>query len=247
MKKGIYTIMLAVLLLCNTSLSAQQTIIDSYRNHFKTVDSLEQVLATNPPTGQDLLLVYRNLAYGNLGSDNQKVKLYSLKGIPLAQQLNFPRVEAFFHHWLGLTYYHESLYDSAKVCYNRALIAAEHMKTSKGSSGKPYPVENIDDKFASIYGDMGNLYKIQGKYHEAIEYYTKALEIYEKHAWKESIAIAYENIGEMYLSMENYEQAESNFAKLYAIGQEIKDSLIIMYADKELSALYLAQKIMIKR
>ncbi|MDR3338704.1 MAG: tetratricopeptide repeat protein [Candidatus Symbiothrix sp.] len=232
MKKGIYIVMLAALLLCSTSLFAQKY---DHRNRY--IDSLEQVLTVHPPTGKDLLLIYNELAAGYRRSDRIKAIKYASKGIPLAKQFESPSYSAYLNQTIGICYYGASQYDSAHYYYDKALGFIEEMKTIKR-----YSEEEIDDIYSSIYGNIGNFYNIQGKHYEAIEYYTKALKIFEKYDWKESQAIAYMNIGEMYKLMSNYEQAEINFTKLDAIGQEIKDSLIIMYADKELSALYLAQK-----
>jgi hypothetical protein len=50
------TVILVMLLICSKSLFTQYA---DYRN--RKVDSLEQVLATNPPTGNELATVYRNL------------------------------------------------------------------------------------------------------------------------------------------------------------------------------------------
>ncbi|GHV53398.1 hypothetical protein FACS1894181_17200 [Bacteroidia bacterium] len=67
----------------------------------------------------------------------------------------------------------------------------------------------VDDEYSMLYGTIGNLYNIQGKSTEAIDWYGKALKLFEKYDWKESQANAYNNIGEMYVAMGNYEQAET--------------------------------------
>jgi tetratricopeptide (TPR) repeat protein len=224
-----------------TSLSAQNPEYEDHRS-FKEVDSLEHVLATNPLTGEELAIIYEKLIWGYTQIDGKKAMYYARKQIELASKEKYYRALAASYGHLAMLYYGASQYDSAHFYYEKALEHAAYMKTKKNVKGNPYTEEFIDDVYSRIYGNMGNLHNIQGKYHEAIEYYTKALKIFEKHGWKESQAIAYGNIGEMYLGMDNYEQAEINFTKLYAIGQEIGDSLIIMYADKELSALYLEQK-----
>ena len=64
------------------------------------------------------------------------------------------------------------------VSHENALAAAGKMKTSKSSSGKPYPIQYIDDRFAGIYDDIGNLYNIRGKSILSIEYYGKALKLF---------------------------------------------------------------------
>ncbi|GHV52673.1 hypothetical protein FACS1894181_15940 [Bacteroidia bacterium] len=230
-KKIFWTVVIAMLLLPCVSFAQKY----DHRNRY--VDSLEQVLLVNLPTEKELLLIYNELAAGYRHSNRIKAIDYAHKGIPLAKQLGSPSYSAYLNQTMGICYYGESQYDSAHYYYDKALEFIEEMKTIKR-----YSEEEIDDIYSSIYGNIGDIYNIQGKYYEAIEYYTKALKLFEKYDWKESQAIAYVNIGEMYKIMDNYEQMETNFTKLNAIGQEIGDSLIIMYADKHLSALYLIQK-----
>jgi signal transduction histidine kinase len=231
-----------LLVLLQTSIASLYAQYTDYRSHYQTIDSLEHILKTGLPAGMDLLLIYRNLAWGSLGNDHERVKHYSLKGIPLAQQLNNTKAESFFHSWLGIAYYHETRYDSALVHYNHALEAAAQMRTSVNSAGNPYPETDIDDRLAFTYGDIGNVYNIQGKYHQAVEYYMKALEIFEKHGWKEPIFNVYGNIGEMYLGMDNLERAEENALKASVIAHEIEDSVRIASSKERLSRIYLQKR-----
>ena len=139
---------------------------------------------------------------------------------------------------LGICFNRLSQYDSAMVYYDKALEAVVRMRDFP----QIYNESDIDNNLSSIYGSMGNLYNIQGKYHEAIEYYQKALSIFEKYDWKESQTIAYNNIGEMYMSMNNYEQAEINFIKLDSLAHITGVSLHIVYAKKQFGHLYLTTK-----
>ena len=211
-----------------------------HRNH--RVDSLEQILATNPPEGVELLGIYHQLVGGYSQIDGTKSKNYAHQGVILAEKLNNRKAITDFNRLLALCYYRNSQYDSALFHYNKALEAAASLKTAKNSKGEPYTEIYIDDEYSKIYGNMGNLYNIQGKYHEAIDCYTRALKLFEKHDWKESQTIAYVNIGEMYLSMSNYNQAEHNFLKSDTLAHVTGDSLIIAMAKWYLSHLYLVTK-----
>ena len=209
---------LLALLLCSTSLHAQ------YRDHRnRHVDSLEHLLATNPPTGSKLVDVYSSLTWGYSEIDYQKSMDYARKYIEIAISLNDWWDVSSGFRILGMHFYHLSQYDSAQVYYGKAFAAADRMRDFP----EKYTERNIDDEFSMLYGNMGNFYNIQGKYHEAIEYYQKALILFEKYGWKRSQSIAYQNIGEMYLSMNNHEQAEINYMKCDAIAHEINDSLRI--------------------
>jgi signal transduction histidine kinase len=213
------------------ALNASAQYID-HRNH--KVDSLEQVLATNPPTGADLLLVYQELMRGYRQINGEKSMDYARKIIDITENTGYFKVLSLAYFGIALQYYNISQYDSANFYYDKASLAIEGMKNSE-----KYTESEIDDISSQLYGNTGNLYNIQGKYYEAIEYYTKALKIFEKYGWKESQANAYSNIGQMYLAMDNYEQAETNAMKLDALANELNDSLFIAYAKTNLSHIYL--------
>ena len=224
-----WIIVIIVVLLLPCVSFAQYT---DHRN--RQVDSLEQVLATNPPTGKDLVRVYRNLCWGYSTSNSKKALDYARKGISLATELKaFNDLSDFYMH-VALYYYHTYQNDSVMFYYNKALEANGLLK-----GDKRYNESQIDDNYASIYSNIGNYYNALGKYHEAVEYYQKALKIFEKYGWKESQAITHYNISEMYLSMENYEQAESHIVKLEAIGHDVNDSMLVAYAQSRMSRVYL--------
>jgi signal transduction histidine kinase len=216
------------LLFCSTSLSAQYYYKD-HRYSFNTIDSLEQILATNAPVGDDLLRIYNDLGVAYSEINKEKTREYAQKGVALAEKLGHPRSVSHNFRLLGNIYYDESKYDSAMYCYEKALGSIERMKKNKN-----YKDFQIDDEYSILYGTIGNLYNIQGKCHEAIEYYGKALKLFEKWDWKESQVIAYGNIGEMYSALENYEQAKINYLKADSIAPLTGDSLMTAIASGRL-------------
>lgn len=211
------------------NLYAQYT---DHRN--RKVDSLEQVLQTNPPTeASELLRLYARLMWGYKQSNVEKSMEYARKGVAISEKIDDPYILCDCYFMLGVGYYTTSRYDSALYHFDRALAVNETMK-----GDKRYTEAKIDDNYSSIYGTIGNLYNIQGDYHRAVEYYTKALRIFEKYGWKESMFITYNNIGELYVSMENYKQAEIIHKKQEALAYEIKDSMMIAMAEIALGGLY---------
>lgn len=218
-----------MLLLCNAKLHAQYT---DHRN--RQVDSLEQLLQTNPPKGTELVRIYRSLTYGYQQINIDKSMEYARKAIAGIDENEHFNALLNMYEALGVGYYKKSRYDSAYFYYDKALDIARRMKKHA-----KYAEKTIDDNVSGLYGQMGNLYNIQGLYHEAIDYYTRALEIFTKYGWKESMAIAYINIGELYKSMDNYEQAKAYFLKLDAIAHEANDSLLIAEAGQGLSSIAL--------
>ena len=204
----------------------------------RQVDSLEQVLATHPPTGTELATVYRNLMWGYLETNTEKSMDYAHKCVAMAISLNKWDIAANGYKVLGRNFYKLLQYDSAMVYYEKVLESTERMRNYP----KDYDEKNIDMEFSTTAGNIGNIYNMQGMCHEAVEYYQKALPIFEKYDWKESQTLAYYNIGEMYWGMENYAHAKINFIKMDSLAHVTGDSLFIIYAKYGLSKLYLRTK-----
>jgi signal transduction histidine kinase len=200
------------------------------------VDSLEQVLAVNPPAGEELVRTYYNLMWGYLQTDGEKLREYAQKCISEAVPIDAWSAVSVSYRLLGQQQWALTQYDSAMVCYGKALEAAGRMRDFL----EKYSEESIDETLSLIYGSIGNVFNIQGKYPEAIEYYIRALTIFEKYDLKGSQSIAYLNIGAMYLSMVNHSQAEIYFGKLYSLAHETGDSLHIACAKYQLGSLYLS-------
>ena len=200
----------------------------------RQVDSLEQVLATNPPTGGDLALLYRRLSFGYQETNIEKSMEYARKTIETATPLRRWRTVADGYYNIGIGYHNLSRYDSALVNYNKTLEAIEMMREHPANTELI-----IEGDLASTYGQIANLYNAQGMYHEAIDYYTRALSIFEKHGWPEHLTIAYSQIGAMYISMGNWDQAENNFVKADSLAHTSRDSLMIAFAKGSLGRVYL--------
>ncbi|MBQ3833607.1 MAG: tetratricopeptide repeat protein, partial [Bacteroidales bacterium] len=173
----------------------------------RNVDSLEMVLnGSNPPQGQELMKAYNNLMWGYLNTDGAKSRQYALKAIDLSYEENLLNARADALRVLGLIAYGNDDYEVAIEYYNRALEVSDSMKNDSR-----YSESDIDDNLSVIYGSIANVYNMQDKVHLAIHYYQKALPIFEKYGWLESTAILYYNIGELYNSMGNSDEARSNY------------------------------------
>lgn len=206
-----------VLLLVPQSLRAEYL---DHRN--RKVDSLEQVLKTQKLDGRELYSVYDGLMNGYLQTDAAKSSHYAKLAIELAEKHKL--YNALCDSWrvLGLQAYGVCLYDSAQHCFDRALRATDQMKNDK-----QYKERDIDDNYSMLYGTLGNLYNIQGMLHLALDYYFKALPIFQRYGWKESQVILYYNVGELYLELGNYDAAEENYQKALEVGLQTGDSLMI--------------------
>jgi tetratricopeptide (TPR) repeat protein len=167
-------------------------------------DSLENVLRTNPPSGVQLLNIYHNLSWCYLYADDyDKIAEYSRLGIALAEKTGSLYIAADLYNNLGVAYDYASKVDSAMLYFGKALDKIAQME--KACTEEP---ALIDRAKAFTYGSIANLYSVQGKTGEAMEYYFEALELFEKHRINNEIANVLGNIGATYLDIDNYEQAE---------------------------------------
>lgn len=194
-----------------------------YRDHRnRNVDSLEQVLHTQHLKGEELFRVYSGLMHGYQNSDGAKSAQYAKKAIELASQHQYLNGLVDAWRMLGLQAYGSCDYDSAQHCFDHALRATAQMQ-----GDKRYNPKDIDDNLSALYGTLGNLYNIQGQLHLALDYYQKALPIFQRNGWKESESILHYNVGELYLELDNNEAAEDNYLKALDIARLTGDSLMM--------------------
>ena len=141
------------------------------------------------------------------------------------------------HHWAA------GQIDSAKTAFATALSIADKMALKEPLPGKPdgYKDATIDDAYSGLYGAMGNMYASLDSIPQAMEYYHKAGELFEKNGWLESCSVLYHNMGDTWLDAGNLKEAESCYNKALQFGQDAEDSLQIAEAKAGLGALFLEQ------
>ena len=192
--------MLFFVFACETELWSQFS--EDHRN--RNVDSLENVLHTNPPSETELLNIYWDLSWCYLYEDNyEKIMHYSRKGLTLAEKMDSLYIVADLYNCLGVAYDYASKVDSAMLYFEKALETVIRMEE-----------ENIEQhaRIAKIkgfiYGSIANVHSIQRKTNEAFEYYFMALKLFEQYQISYEIANIFGNIGVTYYDIHNYEQAE---------------------------------------
>ena len=201
------------------------------------VYSIETVLASpTPPQGDDLLRAYRDLAWGYLQTNGKKSEESARKLLALTYPAKALKLRVDALRILGLQAYGRNNYDTALEYFDQALAVTDSMR-----SDNRYSEKDIDDNLSSLYGSIGNLYNMQDQALLAIEYYQKALPIFEKYNWRESQTILYHNIGELYLSMGNDEEAERNYLLAIEKGTETGDSLMMVLSKYGLAKIYIGQ------
>ena len=209
-----------------------------YNDHRNAkVDSLEAALkSNNPPKGDDLLRAYNNLMRGWMNHDYVKAADYGRKALALSYERNGLNVRQDVLRFFGQMHYGREEHDEAIRYFQWALAVVDTM-----AHDKRYDERTIDDCRSCLYGAIGNDYNIQDKHHLAIHYYQLALPIFEKYNWLESQSILYHNIGELYFTMGNMQEAERNYQMGLQKAEQSKDSLMMAISQKGLLRLYVTQ------
>ncbi|MBQ9560260.1 MAG: hypothetical protein IJ762_08855 [Bacteroidaceae bacterium] len=212
--------------------------VHAYQDHrHAEVDSAEQVLQSGRPlSDKERMTCYYILVRGYLRKDTEKHDRYCRQLLELsgkAGALNM-RESALYH--LGLQHYGREEYDKAERYFLWALAVTDSMR-----SDKRYTESDIDDNFSQLYGALGNLYNIQDKALLAIDYYQKALPIFQRHGWLESQTILHHNVAELWLSMDNTEKALQEYQLAIETGMATGDSLMVALPRKGLVKIYLGE------
>lgn len=221
-----------------------------HRGH--NVDSLERVVAGWTPeceatadedTCSELIKAYYELMYGYRNINGERSALFARKCYNLAIRWNWLAKMSDGLNGIALIHYGQARYDSALVYFNRSLAVVDRMAAGEHSftSDKPYPESDVDDSYASLYGAMGNCYNMMDSLSRAMEYYTKAGEIFEKYGWNESNAVLWYNLGETWYEEGDMDQALACYEKSLHYAKASGDSLQLASAYKGLGGYWLAK------
>ena len=221
-----------------------------HRGH--NLDSLERAVARWTPDAidrastQDLIDINRAcrdlmLGYSNINSP--KSEFYARKALSISKPRGWEYATWDASKHIGQCFWAQEKYDSALFYYNEARKAIERMENGGTSPTAPerYSQAEIDDAKSSLYGAIGNLYSMQDSIPQAMSYYAKAGEIFEKYGWNSSNAVLHYNIGETWLDEGDFKAAKKAYLKALDYATAENDSLWIAAGHKGLGRLYLVQ------
>ena len=201
------------------------------------VDSAEQVLNSGKTlTDKERMGCYYTIVRGTLGKDTKKHDYYCRQMLAMSYQIDAKNMRENALNHLGLQHYGKDEFDEAERYFLWAIAVTDSMQ-----GDKRYKESDIDDNYSQLYGALGNLYNVQDKNLLAIEYYQKALPIFEKHGWLESQTILHHNVAELYSAMSNDEKAIHHYSRAIETGQQSKDSLMMALPRKGLVKIYISQ------
>ena len=150
-------------------------------------------------------------------SDEQTLKIDSLKEVIITAKHDTIKINALFA-WDDIIYASDSELD---LELNQQLIdiCNSNLPTELNVS----EFKKFKKSLGISYNNIGIIYKNQGNYEKALEYYSKSLAIKEELSDKKGMAVSCNNIGNIYLYQGDYEKSLEYYSKSLAIKKEIGD------------------------
>lgn len=140
---------------------------------------------------------YAQLAESFKHSDPDKAKFYANKGLVLSTENSFRAGMAENFALLGDIYVSENQLDSARANYSRALVLFKELEKS------------FD--YAQLLMIIGNINLAQNRYVDAQSSYLQALEVVDEEDINPIKAHLYNNLGVLYMDIEDYDDSKKYF------------------------------------
>lgn len=223
---------------------------NDHRGH--NLDSLERVVARWTPDAIDrasteelidLNNACRDLMLGYNPINGEKCVFYARKALSISRPRGWMASNSDAYRYIGLQFYGHEEYDSAMVYYKAALTCVDSMANGAVSPTDTvgYPQHVIDDHYSALYGSIGNLYNMMDSIPQAMHYYEKASELFDKNGWNESNSILWYNIGETWIDEGDMRKAKASYDKAMEYAEASGDSLMIVDVWKGYGRLYMEE------
>ncbi|GHT39762.1 hypothetical protein FACS189437_04070 [Bacteroidia bacterium] len=179
----------------------------------QNVDSLINILNTQQLAPDEQLDLYWDICEYYHTNDLEKCRIYAEKGLVLSKKGGGDkRPIVVFNNYLGIYYYRKKNPDTGMSHFEQALAVAQKAK--------------LYDDEAWIYGNIATmLYTTQSNHEQALNYFIKALNLYEKMGLKKSIMYGriLGNIANMYIALYNYDRGIYYLEQAKVIYEELND------------------------
>lgn len=223
---------------------------NDHRGH--NLDSLERVVARWTPDAVDraseeelvgLNRAYRDLMLGYQQLNGDKTLFYAHKALEISRKQGWNAANADASRYIGQYYYGHEQYDSALVYFHHSLQYIDLMAAGSTSPTQPdgYSESDVDDQRSALYGAIGNLYNVMEDIPQAMEYYRKAGELFEKHGWNHSNSILHYNMGETWVDEGQFRKARKEYDKAMDFALASGDSLMMVNVWKGYGRLFMEQ------
>ena len=186
-----------------------------------TVDSIRNVIR-NTKADTTKISSFNTLADQCKETAPDSAYYFARKATSIAIQINDNFGLANAEMTLGNVGIINSNYKDAILHFNSAI----EFYTKAQSSCPKGSLKKIKNGLARAYASIGVVNSEVNNYSIALEYYLKALKIYQEIHQKNSISKAYNNIGIIYKSQKNYSKAIDYLQKALQIQNELQESTL---------------------
>lgn len=185
----------------------------------KVLDSLFTAMK-KAKTDKEKVNLLNEIASEYVENDPAKMMEYAQKALKLAQQKELRVAEA--DSWLniGNANIMMSRYTDALMSFSSSQDILE--KLLEGNETTDH--EELQSALARAYGSIGIVYSEQNNYAGALEYYFKALKIYQEAKQEDIVARLYNNMGIVYKTNKEYDKALDYFRKALEVQNKIGDN-----------------------
>jgi signal transduction histidine kinase len=224
MGKGIQIdifIILVFLLFINNSSYGQEDRIDSLKIAINESNSDTSIIKS-----------CINLSWEYMYINADSVLFYIQKSLNLIEGKKLPYYQANVYKTLASLYIIKAEYDSAIVCFEKALIFTEKIEDQKRRKTAILKL--------GIFGNIGLAYYYQGKYDKSIENHLKCLKLSKKINYGKGISISCTNIGLAYNYTGEYQKSIQYHQRALEVGRELNDYGAIMLSLNNMGVVYLA-------
>lgn len=156
------------------------------------LDSLKRAAYSGPDTSRVDALTQLTKMFA--ADDPAQALVYGKEAIDAAEKLGDDRRMAWALNYMGSIYYYRSDYDSAFYYHHAALEIRLHIDDPKG--------------LGASYNNIGMISDDLGRTQEALDYYLKAIEQFEKSHFDLGLAVVYSSIGNLYYYQHDFANAE---------------------------------------
>lgn len=192
-----------------------------------SIDSLEALLKKDIPDTQKVFLLNR-VAEEYQDNKFESAIDYAKKALALSEEIDYIHGKGLSYYIMGNTYITYNFYPEAIKCLNEALVLFE---------------KNNDQKWsATTYNSFGMLYWNKSDYTDALNYFIRAIKIFERTNSTEPVyAATLNNIGNIYYDLDNYNLALYYYNKSLDVGEKSGNLKIITSTLSNIGNIYLSK------
>jgi tetratricopeptide (TPR) repeat protein/DNA-binding CsgD family transcriptional regulator len=168
------------------------------------IDSLTQHLQNHPARDSIRVNLLNQLGYSYWITNPLQSEMYGNEAIALADSLNYLNGRAFARRVVGVSHWARGHYATALTYLFDGLADYQKLNDNGG--------------IGSIFNNIGLVYQDQRSYELALQYFEHALEKYRSVSDSREAGVL-SNMGNAYLQMGEYDQAEKMYAKTLELAQ----------------------------